>query len=57
MSHYRAQISFQLDTLFPRDAMTINPHYTGVNPGALANQRCFASRAEKAANTRAGGCA
>ena len=37
MANYRAQISFQLDTLFPRDAMTINPHYSGVNPQALAD--------------------
>jgi len=35
----RAQLSFQCDTAFPRDAMTLNPHYGGVdNPQALADQ-------------------
>ena len=37
MSVYRAQIALQLDTEFPRDAMTINPHYEGSNPQAIAN--------------------
>jgi hypothetical protein len=34
----RAQIAFQCDTAFPRDALTINPHYGQVdNPQALAD--------------------
>ena len=37
MAIYRAQISFQLDSLLPRDAVTINPHFFGDNPGGLAN--------------------
>jgi hypothetical protein len=38
MSIYRAQIALQLDTDFPRDAITINPHYEGVDPQGLANR-------------------
>lgn len=37
MAHYRAQISFQMDTEFPKDAVSINPHYEGTNPQALAD--------------------
>lgn len=37
MAIYRAQLSFQYDTALPRDAMTINPHYFGDNPAALAD--------------------
>lgn len=37
MSIYRAQISLQMDTEFPRDAISVNPHYDGTNPQALAN--------------------
>lgn len=33
---YRANLSFQYDSAFPRDAMTINPHFGGDNPEALA---------------------
>lgn len=35
MATYRAQISFPHDTAFPRDAVSINPHFTGDNPDAL----------------------
>jgi hypothetical protein len=34
---YRAQLSFQYDSLLPRDAITINPHYFGDNPQALGD--------------------
>lgn len=37
MATYRAQISFQLDSALPRDAVTINPHFEGDNPSALAD--------------------
>jgi hypothetical protein len=37
MSTFRAQISFQLDSALPRDAVTINPHYEGTNASALAD--------------------
>lgn len=37
MALYRAQISFQLDSALPRDAVTINPHYDGDNAQALAD--------------------
>lgn len=37
MAHYRASISFQMSTEFPRDAMAINPHYSGDNPQALGD--------------------
>src|SRR3954454_12232498 len=37
MAVFRAQISFQLDTAFPRDAVTITPHYQGDNAQALAD--------------------
>jgi hypothetical protein len=38
MGHYRAQISFQCDTAFVRDALQINPHYFADNAQALADQ-------------------
>ena len=38
MANYRAQISFQLDSGFPRDAMTINPHYFGDDAQGLADR-------------------
>jgi hypothetical protein len=34
---YRTQISWQFDSAFARDAITINPHFNGDNPGALAD--------------------
>src|SRR3954467_8574990 len=37
MATYRVQIAFQLDTALPRDAVTINPHYSGDNPQALGD--------------------
>lgn len=37
MSTYRAQIGFALDSTLPRDVVTINPHYVGSNPQALAD--------------------
>lgn len=37
MPVYRCQISFPQDTTFPRDEVSITPHYTGDNPSALAS--------------------
>lgn len=37
MAIYRAQIGFHMDTAFPRDVVTINPHYFGDNAQALAD--------------------
>lgn len=37
MAQYRAQIGFPLNTSFPRDVITINPHYNGDNAQALAD--------------------
>ena len=37
MAIYRAQISFPFDSGFPRDAVTINPHYFGDNAQGLAD--------------------
>jgi hypothetical protein len=34
----RVQIAFQMDTAFPRDAITINPHYNTASPQALVDQ-------------------
>jgi hypothetical protein len=36
MATYRAALSFQYDTAFPRDAISINPHFNGSDPQALA---------------------
>lgn len=38
MANYRAQISFQMNSALPRDAMTINPHYFGDDAVALADR-------------------
>lgn len=37
MATYRVQMQFPYDTSFPRDAITINPHYNGSDPQALAS--------------------
>lgn len=37
MAIYRAQISFAYDSAFPRDRITINPHFFGDNAQALAD--------------------
>lgn len=37
MALYRASISFQMDSAFPRDAVTINPHFAGDSAQALAD--------------------
>lgn len=37
MAVYRAQISFPYDSAFPRDVLTVTPHYTGTDFNALAN--------------------
>lgn len=37
MSVFRAQISVQLDTALPRDAITMNPHFFGTDASALAS--------------------
>lgn len=37
MALYRAQISFQMDTALPKDAVTINPHFKGDNAQGLAD--------------------
>nr|CRY97191.1 hypothetical protein [uncultured prokaryote] len=34
---FRAQIGFPFDSTFPRDVITMNPHYQGDNPQALAD--------------------
>jgi hypothetical protein len=34
---YRVQMSFPYDSSFPRDAISINPHFNGSDPQALAN--------------------
>lgn len=38
MATYRAAISFPVDTTLPVDYMTINPHYGGDDPQALADR-------------------
>lgn len=38
MSNYRVQIGFPFDTTLPRDVVTLNPHYNGTNPQALADK-------------------
>lgn len=37
MALYRAQISFQMDSALPKDAVTINPHFKGDNAQGLAD--------------------
>ena len=37
MAIYRVQISFPFDTALPRDRVSINPHFFGNNPDALAD--------------------
>lgn len=37
MAVYRALISFQADSAFPRDAITISPHFSGDDPQGIAN--------------------
>lgn len=37
MATYRVQIGFQLDSALPKDLVTMNPHYAGDNPQALAD--------------------
>jgi len=37
MAYYRVQIGFQLDSTLPKDVVTLNPHYQGDNPQALAD--------------------
>ena len=37
MATYRASIWWQFDSAFPRDRVTVNPHFVGDNPGALAD--------------------
>lgn len=32
MAVYRAQVAWQIDSLAPRDRMTVNPHFTVANP-------------------------
>lgn len=36
MAIYRALLSFQHDSALPRDAVTLSPHFSGDDPGALA---------------------
>jgi hypothetical protein len=38
MAHYRVSIGFQKDSEFPRDAITINPHYNGDDAQGLADR-------------------
>jgi hypothetical protein len=37
MATYHAQIGFPFDSAFPRDVVTINPHYNGDNAQGLAD--------------------
>jgi len=37
MAIYRAQIAFPFDSAFPRDVVTINPHFIGDNAQAVAD--------------------
>jgi len=37
MAYYHVQVGFILDSAFPRDVCTINPHYAGDNPQALGD--------------------
>jgi hypothetical protein len=37
VAYYRAAIGFYMDSLMPRDVVTINPHYSGDNAQALAD--------------------
>lgn len=37
MAIYRAEIGFPYDSAFPRDVITVTPHYSGTDPAALAN--------------------
>ena len=36
MAFYRVNMAFQYDSALPRDAITINPHFGGDDPAALA---------------------
>lgn len=37
MAQYRAQIGFPFNSAFPRDVVTLNPHYSGDNAQGLAD--------------------
>jgi hypothetical protein len=37
MATYRAMIWWAFDSALPRDRVTVNPHFSGDNPGALAD--------------------
>jgi hypothetical protein len=37
MAIYRVQIGFPMDSALPKDVITLNPHYVGDNPQALAD--------------------
>jgi hypothetical protein len=37
MAIYRAQIGFPVDSVLPKDVVTLNPHYVGDSPQALAD--------------------
>jgi hypothetical protein len=37
MATYRAMIWWAFDSALPRDRVTVNPHFVGDNPGALAD--------------------
>jgi hypothetical protein len=45
MSVFRVQLSFPFDTALPRDRITINPHYSGDNAEALADNLMTAVKA------------
>jgi hypothetical protein len=38
MAIYRVQIGFPFDSVFPRDVVTINPHYLGDNAQAIVDR-------------------
>lgn len=37
MATYRVMVWWAFDTALPRDRVTVNPHFSGDNPGALAD--------------------
>lgn len=37
MAYYRVQIGFQCDSAFPKDIVTLNPHFSGDDPQGIAN--------------------
>jgi hypothetical protein len=51
MATYRVAIGFPMDSVLPRDIVTINPHYEGDNPQALADAIKVNLKADSALGT------